>query len=284
LCADPGRVFDAMTDLQSDRPAADLVGDRPQLDSSAADIVVVPTDGSLSDLAPPPSDLLPDVTLPDLGSDVSIPPVTYSTYDISQEQPISFVDACALPNATFFSSSDRDDGADVMQPIGFPFTLYSLQVSSLAVTINGGLLLDPGAPPEDANPQHGGLCFPSSEGYPSTIAVLRTDLILRTTSQICWVTVGSSPTRQFVATWKDLNYYFDPGSPDPGAHLTFTVILNEEDQSIEMLYEALQGGTDRAAVGVQNADFSAGTVYTCDDAALQAPLSRGMHLRFKPVP
>jgi hypothetical protein len=261
--------------------------DRPILDGSGPDLV---TDAAPVDVPPGVDVGIVDAGPPDgpPPPDVPINPGTFSSYRLEEPPPVPFVDACSLDGHTDLPPGvDGDDGVALAQPIGFDFTLYALKVSQLGVAINGGLLLDPGATATDENPQHTGLCLPTDVAYPSVIGGLREDLLVQGTSSICWVTQGTAPERQFVVTWNDLNFFFDSsgGQSDPGAHLTFTVILNEADQSIEVLYASVDGGsfgTDSVGVGVQNADFTAATQYTCKDQV--KPLAAGMHLRFVPQP
>jgi hypothetical protein len=263
-----------------------LPTDQPPFDGSRPDLV---TDASPVDVPPGVDAVVVDVGPPDgPPTDVPMMPGTFSSYRLELPPPIPFVDACSIDGHTDLPTNvEGDDGVALAQPIGFDFTLYALKVSQLGVSINGALLLDPDTQAEDQNPQHTGLCLPTSMAYPSVIGGLREDLLLQGTSSICWVTQGTAPARQFVATWNDLNFFFDSsgGQPDPGAHLSFSILLNEQDQSIVMLYQSVDAGTDSidaVGVGVQNADFTAATQYTCQDQV--KPLTPGMHLRFVPVP
>ena len=54
---------------------------------------------------------------------------------------------------------------------------------------------------------------------------------------VCVATLGASPNRQFVVTWNDA---FILGLP--ASHLTFSVILNEGSNVIDVLYGTMTGG------------------------------------------
>jgi hypothetical protein len=95
-------------------------------------------------------------------------------------------------------------------------------------------------------------------------------------SAMCYKVLGSAPNRQYVITWKQMDFSL---APDKGASLTFSTFLSEGTNQIDLVYDTMTGPTARtdgssATVGVQNAsantataefnqaDFGSGNAYT----------------------
>ena len=90
---------------------------------------------------------------------------------------------------------------------------------------------------------------------------------LRTSSTgVCIATVGSAPNRQFVATWSDAALLLVSET----THLTFSVVLNEGSDAIDVLYSTMLGGGPalgmNASIGL--ASSTAFTLECCNQACV----------------
>jgi hypothetical protein len=186
-------------------------------------------------------------------------------FDFSSE---AFVDACATgtnlgPVAT--SASIK---------IGFPFTLYGSVASSIKFNKRGIVTFGTTASTASGDNQ----VLPTSlNGTPKPAVFAFWDNITYNTSNsfLCHAKSGVAPTRKFIVTWKNMTFG-DAG--DTPASLTFSVILSEGTNNIDMIYDTMDGPTSRACgtsatVGVQNetatvatsefnlCDFGSGNAY-----------------------
>lgn len=159
--------------------------------------------------------------------------LAYSDYDfVSSSQP--FVDAC-------------DGGVELAPspaatlPLPFPFTLYGATSSTAQVGLAGVIALgDKHAVLSGHN-----LDLPSASAPGSAIFPFWDDLAYGTSGgAVCARTLGSAPNRQVVITWKNLDFL---APKDAGAHLTFSAMLSEGSDSIDVVYADMTGPTDRAS-------------------------------------
>ncbi|MEP7125667.1 MAG: hypothetical protein ABJE95_32355 [Byssovorax sp.] len=191
--------------------------------------------------------------------------LAYSDYDlVASTQP--FVDAC--------------DGGVALAPspsatlaLPFPFTLYGATSGEAQIGLTGVIALgDKPAVLTGSN-----LDLPSAAAPGSAIFPFWDDLGYGTSGgAVCARTLGSAPNRQVVITWKNLDF---KAAKDAGAHLTFSAVLSEGSDTIDVVYDDMTGPTERAsgasatfgvqdiggfaAVSVfQEADFATGDAYS----------------------
>ena len=191
--------------------------------------------------------------------------LAYSEYDlVASEQP--FLDAC--------------DGGAKLAPspsaklaLPFPFTLYGATDTVAQIGLSGVIALGD----EHAVLSGKNLDLPSAAAPGSAIFPFWDDLAYGGPGgAVCARTVGSAPNRQVVITWKNLDF---ASKQDAGSHLTFSAMLSEGSDNIDVVYDDMTGPTQRASgasatFGVQDiggyaatsvfheADFATGSAYT----------------------
>ncbi|HEY8076659.1 MAG TPA: hypothetical protein VIF62_21185, partial [Labilithrix sp.] len=152
---------------------------------------------------------------------------------------VTFIDACATPDATVLPNTD-DATATITLPAAFAFKVFNAAPAQAWVSSNGVFGF--------SATQDSGCCgftalpYPSQPSmYPAVFAYSR-DLVTRT--GVCLKTVGAAPNRKFVATWGDACLYngapCDTVSP---THLTFSVILEETTNRIDVVYQTFMPAT-----------------------------------------
>ncbi len=170
----------------------------------------------------------------------------------------AFVDAC--------------DGGEILAaspsaklPLPFPFTLYGTTSSAARIGLPGVISFKDGK----ASMSGDNLALPSKSAPWPAIFPFWDDLGYPPSGgAVCARTLGSAPGRQVVITWKNLDFL---GSADQGGHLTFSAMLSEGSDRIDMVYDDMTGPTDRASggsatVGVQDiAGFAATSEFQLPD-------------------
>jgi hypothetical protein len=159
-----------------------------------------------------------------------------------------------------------DDGvAPLMLP--FPFRFYGIQTDSAWLSSNGVIGF------EEPTVNFDNEC--AGGGMRSAIMPFWDDLATRERG-VCVATFGSAPNRQFVVTWNDA---FVLGVP--ATHLTFSVVLNEGSDVIDVLYGSVSGGPlsagQGATIGLANAGEYA--LDCCDQPCVSTNTGR----RYVPV-
>ena len=156
--------------------------------------------------------------------------------------PLSWVDACSQPGAmTVLAGSD--DGTSIVA-LPFLFNFYGSPFASVGVASNGMLSF--------TSPTY----VPTNTTLPTatvanTIFSFWDDLQQR--NGICIAVTGSAPSRRYIVEENDAYFY---GSATPTTeHLSFETVLSETTNTIDVLYQQMDGGTrangDSATVGIQ---------------------------------
>jgi hypothetical protein len=161
--------------------------------------------------------------------------------------PLSFVNACTQLGAVTMLRSVDDETASVMLPFSFRF--HGVPVAATWVSSNG--LVGFGSPTSTFSNE----CTfnPQADPAPNSILAFWDDLLTRT-GGVCIATLGAAPNRQFVVTWDDALILASPSTTD----LTFSVILNEGTDIIDVLYGTMSGAGGlsagaSASIGLSNA-------------------------------
>lgn len=199
----------------------------------------------------------------------------------------AFIDACSAPDGASLLGSD--DGIYFGINLPFGISWFGESFATATVASNGNLQF--GA---SANGQFGGQGpLPIAGPAPAAMPMWQ-DLVQR--CGVCWKTVGVAPNRQFVVEWQDARVFHDAveevacvnpppqsdggGVPSDGgvdilpqatnvsaaAHLTFEVVLNENNGTTTMdyVYQQMQlgpAGAEPWVIGAQNSGASLGVTY-----------------------
>jgi len=212
-------------------------------------------DASRPDTAPPPDAAPPD-------------PVGFYK---KSSPALPFVSACDLPGMTrYVRNADDEVSPQVAVPAGFAFSFSGQPVQSYWVSDNA--VLGFGTPASQSRFH----CLPAPGNPRPAIFAFSDDLTTRS-GGVCVGVQGNAPNRQLVATWDNATLY------QLNTQLTFSVILNETTNVVDIVYQTMSGDPDAtgtlAVVGLQNAD---GTQATMQGCRMPGIVQSGGALRFTP--
>jgi Stigma-specific protein, Stig1 len=173
----------------------------------------------------------------------------------------AFVDVCVAPgHSTMFASID-DASSMMMMPFEFRHWGTSVPMGSpLTINSNGYVFFGTAT---TTDPISG--MIPMATAPNNVIAVNWNDL--RTGADgVCTVVTGSAPTRRLAVHWSNARNF----SATPPSQLSFEVVLNENDYTIDLMY-ALMNGAVASTAGLENPAGTAAigacpagpTVYNC---------------------
>ncbi|MFT3775540.1 MAG: hypothetical protein QM820_60100 [Minicystis sp.] len=190
--------------------------------------------------------------------------LTYASYTRTAAN-LPFVDACA-------AGTNLGTPLTSLVDLPFPFTLYDTTATQVTVNRRGVLLMGPNngqiAPSKS-------VALPASGNVPACTLFTQCTvpkpaifpfwdaLTYLGTGAVCTETSGAAPGRTFAVTWSHVGRN---SLADVDADYSFTVVLHEGTDVIDLLYGQMLGPLPNAAggsatVGVQNA---AGTVATAE--------------------
>jgi hypothetical protein len=149
----------------------------------------------------------------------------------------------AITGTTLFSGT-WDDNTSSLLTIPFTFTYNNVAYTTVGVNTNGFITM--GAVPASV------YCGLQSSA-PNSIAAYGTDLVGSSTSTIQYATRGSSPNRQFVVQWADVDHWNNANAD----HWYFQIILNETSNTVQVVW----GASTDAVTMVAN---------TCADVATES--------------
>jgi len=199
---------------------------------------------------------------------------------------VAFIDACAQTGKTTVLTNQGVWSHTNLIGLPFPFTFYGVAETQFWLQNEGTIGFGaPGSfPPPDGYPDCTAGGDPST-AYPA--AVVFGDYSLATgPSGVCYVTLGTAPSQQFVATWSQAT-----DQQDPGSVLTFSVVLTQTTNTLDFMYQTAagaDGGIDpavsgtSATVGIQGTAGGkfAATPYSCAAGFLT---STPLVVRFTPA-
>ena len=157
--------------------------------------------------------------------------VTGQSYSVSAS-PLPFINACAMPNATIVLQSIDDA---FFSQIRIPWFAFFGVPSQLAWVSSNGVLGFGNADGSFSNE-----CFFNL--VDRAVFAFWDDLITGP-SGVCLAETGTSPNRQYVATWQNAGILESQGTTS----LTFSIVLSESTQTIDVLYERMFGGGQLSA-------------------------------------
>jgi hypothetical protein len=184
--------------------------------------------------------------------------------------PQGFIDACAQVGMTrYFTTPGLDDDAVGPLTLPFTFTYYGAAQTQVWFSTNG--VLGFGATPST---EYFFNCLPDAGNPQNAIYGYALDLDNRATGT-CVATVGTAPNRRYAVTWSDALHLGDPST-----HATFSIVLNEGTNTIDLSYQTLTSIDGSAAViGIQGTGTPPpATEYSC----FVAGLTTATRLRFIP--
>ena len=158
--------------------------------------------------------------------------------------PLTWRDACAAPgHQTVLINSD--DGT-IQLPLPFTFRFYGSPFVTAGISVNGMVSF--------VNPtyQWTNNTLPTGD-VANTIFAFWDDVYNR--GGECIAVYGSSPNREYVVQWND-QFFYPPGSSNATEHMTYQTVLAETTNTIDVLYNQMEGQGDRATgngatVGIQ---------------------------------
>ncbi|MEI8255751.1 MAG: peptidase, partial [Deltaproteobacteria bacterium] len=121
-----------------------------------------------------------------------------------------------------------------------------------------------------ATSTYSNVCLPTTTGPSNALFVFWDDLATGVNG-VCVGTLGVAPNRLQVITWSDVHNLVDSTSS-----LTFSAMLNETTNEIDVVYRTLTSGTGTGAtgtsatIGVQNQGGTAATQHSCNTASLMS--------------
>jgi hypothetical protein len=159
----------------------------------------------------------------------------------------------------------KEDDLFVPAALPFDFVYGGYTYTQVYISSNGYLTFG-----DDAT-RWLNLPIPNTAAPDMFIAPYWDDLNPRAGGNIYYTTLGSAPTRRFVAEWNAVPRYSSTGLNNGQGALTFQAILHEGTNEITFQYLSLQGmgaTGDSATVGAEYADGAAGVQH-----AYNLPLS-----------
>jgi hypothetical protein len=156
---------------------------------------------------------------------------TGQSYTVSAS-PLPFINACEQPNATVVLRSIDDA---FFSQIRIPwFNFFGVPGQLAWVSTNGVLGFG------SADATFSNECF---FNYIDRAVFAFWDDLLTGPDGICLVELGQSPNRQYVATWQNTAIL----EVSDSTSLTFSIVLSENTQTIDVLYQRMTGGGQLSA-------------------------------------
>ncbi|HEY1693169.1 MAG TPA: hypothetical protein VGG39_13465 [Polyangiaceae bacterium] len=198
---------------------------------------------------------------------------------------VAFIDACTQTGSSTKLINQEFWTATAAISLPFSFTFFGTAATQVALQSQGTMGVGPaGFPPAEGYPdctESGGPGYT----YPAIVAFGDEELATGTLG-VCYATVGNSPNQQFVATWKQAT-----DETDPGSILTFSIVLTQTTNTVDLMYETAtgaDGGADSIASGITATVGIQGTVsgkfaysaYSCAKAFIP---STPYDIRFTPA-
>ncbi len=152
----------------------------------------------------------------------------------------TYLNACALSGAVIGKPTLVD--TSVTLPFGFSF--YGIQATTSATfNRNGVVAFNGAAPPSGANTAFKNTFLPENTTPKITTSpglyVFWDKLNYNNTATgLCYGTTGTAPNRKFVFTWRNMKGF---GNADNTANLSFSAILSEGSDTIDMAYGTMSG-------------------------------------------
>jgi hypothetical protein len=182
--------------------------------------------------------------------------------------PQAFINACSLAGHTTVLPA-VDDATALLT---VPFTYYLWDYNGTAAWVSSNGVFGGGSVGTTAYTES---CPLGTSAPANAVLAFWDDQVTRT--GVCAGTSGTAPNRKFVVTWSDSQSYIDST-----AHLTYSVIISEGSNIIDVVYQTMTGtyaSGISAGVGITNTGSTRTVQYSCDSASI----SSGTAIRFTPM-
>lgn len=159
----------------------------------------------------------------------------------------TYLNGCGLSGAVLVGKPTRAD-TPVTLPFGFSF--YGIQATTSATFNRNGVVAFNGAvPPSGANTAFSSTFLPENTTPKITTSpglyVFWDKLNYNNSATgLCYGTTGMAPNRKFVFTWRNMKGF---GNSDNTANLSFSAILSEGSDTIDMAYGTMSGAVGNDA-------------------------------------
>jgi hypothetical protein len=154
-----------------------------------------------------------------------------------------------------------DDGAWGSFPIGFNFTFFGNTYSNFYVTSNGLVMFGSGST------RYINADIPSTVNPDNYIAPFWDDLVIHSTGDIMYQTVGTAPNRKLIIQFTNMSFWNSPVLLG-----TFQVILYEGSNNIQVQYRSIvdlkseRASGNSATIGLENSNGTDGVVCSYNTA------------------
>ncbi|MCK5138184.1 MAG: hypothetical protein KAR19_20550, partial [Bacteroidales bacterium] len=154
-----------------------------------------------------------------------------------------------------------DDGAWGAFPIGFSFDFFGNTYTDFYVTSNGLVMFG------TSSTQYTNSTIPDGSGANNYIAPFWDDLVIHSTGDIMYQTIGTAPNRKLVIQFTNMSFW-----NSPVLFGTFQVILFEGSNNIQTQYRSIvdltsnRASGNSATVGLENINGSAGVLCSYNTA------------------
>ena len=157
-----------------------------------------------------------------------------------------------------------DDRATII-PIGFDFRYFGQDFHEAYVGTNGLLAFSS----EGVASRFFNTDLPNPQTPNSVIAPFWDDLIVAESSQLKYLTLGSTPNRRLVVSWSDVELSGREGA------VTFQLVLEEGTSTVWFNYLTSTGEGDgrSASIGLENSDGTRGIMVSLDTSYVHDELS-----------
>jgi len=192
---------------------------------------------------------------------------------VAGTSPLGFISACQSAGTTLVLPSIDD----AFVPVAFPFSFrfYGNATQTAWVSSNGVVGFG------QAGPASAGYVNECSFGTMQRAIFAFWDDLFTRGGGVCYATVGSAPNRQFVVTWNDAYVLADPMT-----HLTFSVVLSEGSDVIDVLYatmsDAAHDPLGRAGISA-SIGLAADSAYTLDCCNSLSCVTSNTGRRYTPI-
>jgi hypothetical protein len=253
-------------------------GDGGGADAGGAD--VAPMDSTIPTEEETSVDTGPGDTLRrDADSASSDEPGPPPGYVITQLPSPTFVDACLLTGAAKGLIPNHNYADTGVVTLAIPFDFYGVPQTEYWANTQGIV----GFGTRNVHNANVVCPLPSPthiEAHPAIYAFA--DNIQTGTAGVCIGVTGVAPMQELVVTWEDASLVSDSSS-----HLTFSVVLTEGTNTIDLLYKTMTGSSEAqgtlAMIGVEDASGMFATMFSCMHGSPVIP-STPFGLHFTPTP
>jgi hypothetical protein len=267
----------AIWDIEDPLPLVEDAGlDAPLTDVTVDSLSQTDADAQPSDAGRPDADgSVAETAGPE--ADAGIIPGAHG-YTWTQVSPApAFVDACLLTGAAKGLIPNHNYADTGVLTLAIPFAFYGVSQTEYWANTQGIL----GFGTRNVHNANVVCPLPSTthvEAHPAVYAFA--DNIQTGNAGVCIGVTGTVP-KQLVVTWEDASLVSDSSS-----HLTFSVVLTETANTIDLVYKTMTGSSEAqgtlAMIGLEDGSGTLATMFSC--MPMTPVISTPFAIRFTPNP